>query len=82
MIGIEQLLISNIAAIATSGGFLVYLYKKSQMDRETFKEFNATIQNHLEHSNLIIKDNTSAKIKLVKQLQELSDAIKILNKKR
>ena len=82
MDGFEQLLISNVSAITTCGGFLLYLYKKSQMDRETYKDFNATIQNHLAHSNLVIKDNTAAKILLAKQLQKLDDSIMMLNGKK
>lgn len=82
MDGIEQLLISNIAAITTAGGFLVYLYKKSLLDKKTFDGFNNTISNHLKTANKVIKNDTEAKLKFVQSLQQLTDCIKYLNSKK
>ncbi len=75
MNGIEQLLISNIAAITTAGGFLVYLYKKSQMDKGTFEMYNKTIQNHLKHSLVVESKITRALQKLTDSISNLCDRV-------
>ena len=81
MNGIDQLVMSNVAAIVVTGGFLVYLYKKSQMDKKTFDGFNKTFSNHLKAANKVIKEDTDAKLKFVQSLQELTDCIKTLKRK-
>lgn len=68
-------MLAEIKEIAQLGGtvvtvslFLVYLYNKGQMDKETFDKFNTTINNHLDHSTKAISDNAAA-------LQRLSSSI-------
>lgn len=69
MNGIEELLINNIAAVVMAGAFLYYLGKKDTMNKDTFDQFNKTIQNHLTHTNKVEKQ-------LAKSLEKFSEAIK------
>lgn len=76
-----DLLTSNIAAIITTGAFLIYLYRKDILNKETYDKFDATIQNHLHRSNETVDKNS----KIIQEtgiiLQELSSCIKALNSK-
>lgn len=74
MNGIETLFIQNFAAVTVTGAFLWYLVRKDKQNKETFDNFNATIQNHF---NSFVKSET----RLAKTLQKLTDCIKNLNKK-
>ena len=61
--------------------FLIYLYKKSLLDKHTYDSFNTTIANHLKSSNKIIEFNTKGQLKFVASLQKLTDCIENLNNK-
>ena len=69
----NELLTNQISSIVTAGGFLVYLYKKSQMDKSTFDKFNETINNHLLHA-------LKTEEKLTKTLQKLVNCIDRIKK--
>jgi hypothetical protein len=82
MDGLEQLLISNVAAVIVTGAFIWYLNKKSILDRQTYSDFNTTLGNHLSHSNKVIKDNSKTIAKNAVVLQKLCDCIEGLSKER
>jgi len=81
MNGLEQVLTNNTAAIAIAGIFIYYLREKDKLNRETYKEFNDMIANHLHDANKVISNNTETQLKFVTTLQQLSDCIKALNGK-
>jgi len=81
MNGIEQLLTQNVSAIIISAIFIFYMRDRDRMSRDTYKQFNEMIGNHLHAANQVIKDDTNAKLKFVATLQQLSDCIKALNGK-
>ena len=86
MQSVENLLLSNIAAIVVTAMFMIYLYRRDRNDKEMrcqdqamyqerHKEFNLIITNHLNHANEVIKENTTAYKELSVQMQKLSDII-------
>ena len=69
--GFETLLTQNVSALVMAGAFLFYLFRKDKMNKETYDNFNKTIQNHLSHA---LKVETG----LTKALQKLSICISSL----
>jgi len=51
--------------------FLLYLNKKDEMNKKTYDQFNATINNHLDHSTKVIKEKNDGMTKIAVTLKEL-----------
>lgn len=67
--------------LATVVLFLLYLNKKDELSKKTYEEFNTTINNHLDHSTKVIKDNNNVLTKMMVNIKELSLVIRNLKKK-
>ena len=74
---------TNLQELAQLGGtlatvilFLLYLNKKDELNKKTYEEFNTTINNHLDHSTNVIKENNNVMTKVAVNLKELSLVIK------
>jgi hypothetical protein len=62
--------------LATVVLFLFYLNKKDELNKKTYDEFNTTINNHLDHSTKVIKENNEVITKIAVALKELCIIIK------
>lgn len=82
MNGLEQIFVSNISAVVVTGIFIFYLEKKDRRSKETYDVFNQTINNHLDHSTQVIRDNNTIIREASVAFQELCDSIKALNGKK
>jgi hypothetical protein len=78
---LEQMLTQNIAAVMMAAGFIYYLVIKDKNTKQTFDEFNKSLQmfnrtltNHLSHQ-------LKADVELAKAFVILSDLIRELIKK-
>jgi len=67
--------------LATVVLFLFYLNKKDEMNKKTYDQFNATINNHLDHSTKVIKENNDVMTKIAVSLKELCMLIRKNGKK-
>lgn len=69
----ENVLTQNLAALTMALVFIWYMIRRDKMNKETFDNFNKTIENHLKHA---IKSEN----KIATTLQKLSDCIKSIKK--
>jgi len=76
MENLGQLLVSNVAAITTAGGFLWYLVKRDRLMQKKDENHNVIITNHLNHSNTVIKENSDSRRELAVEIKGLAGIIK------
>ena len=67
--------------LATVVLFLFYLNKKDEMNKKTYDQFNTTINNHLDHSTKVIKENNDVMTNVAVTLKELCMVIRKNGKK-
>jgi len=67
--------------LATVVLFLFYLNKKDEMNKKTYDQFNTTINNHLDHSAKVIKENNDVMTNVAVTLKELCMVIRKNGKK-
>ena len=80
-------MLPNFEELASLGGtvvtvvaFIWYLIQKDKANNVIYEKFNATIANHLEHSNKVIERNNEAYTQIAVTLKELCMIIKKTNK--
>lgn len=80
---------TNLQELAQLGGtlatvilFLIYLNRKDEISKKTYEEFNATINNHLDHSTKVIKENNDVLKNIAVNIKELSLSIAGIKKKK
>ena len=70
----------ELEQFAQLGGTVVVVISFLYYMKEQNKEFNKTIQNHMEHSNKAIDKNSDVIVRITKTLQELCMIVRKSNK--